>query len=117
MRKLILFIISLLGWSFILYLITPLITAIGWVIWSFFVYKKLFIKEEIKGTLWLFLILLLISIIYFIIVKVWSHYNYKKYYLKNRRKVFPISMKYESIDFKKIELSEEEIDEIIKSNC
>lgn len=117
MKRLLIFITSILGWTIIIYLIIPLITAIVWIFWSLFLYRKLFIKEEFKGTIYVFLILLIISLIYFIILKIWSRYNYKKYYLKNKRSVVPIKNEHERPNFKKIEYSEEEIDELIKLYC
>lgn len=117
MKKVILFIFSLFGWSVILYFLAPIITTISWVIYSLFLYRKLFIKQELKGTLYALLILLIISIFYYIILKIWSLYNYKRYYIKNKRKVYKINFEYKSLDFKKIELSGEEIDDIIKSFC
>ncbi|MBC7195235.1 MAG: hypothetical protein H5U37_06230, partial [Caldisericia bacterium] len=90
-----------------------IISAIGWILWSIFLYRKLFIKEEFKGTINTLLILLVFSLVYYIILKIWSKYNYKRYYLKNKRKILPIKKEFERVDFKKIELDEEKIDEII----
>ncbi|MDI6860434.1 MAG: poly-beta-1,6-N-acetyl-D-glucosamine biosynthesis protein PgaD [Caldisericia bacterium] len=117
MKRLIIFITSILGWFIIIYLIIPLITAIAWIFWSLFIYKKLFIKEEFKGTIYVFFLLLIISLIYFIVLKAWAKYNYKKYYLKNKRNIIPIKNNYERLDIKKIEYSGEEIDELIKIFC
>lgn len=117
MKKMVLYIISIIGWFLIFYLIVPLITAIAWLIWSLFLYKKLFIRDEFKGTIYTFIILLIISLIYFIIIKLWSKYNYKKYYLKNRRNVIPIKKEHERLNFKKLEYSQEEIDELLKFYC
>ncbi len=117
MKKFVLFLTSILGWSLILYLIIPIISAIGWILWSIFLYKKLFIKEEFKGTIITLIILLILSLVYYIILKIWSKYNYKRYYLKNKRKILPIKEEFERIEFKKLELDEMKIDEIIRFYC
>lgn len=117
MRKVIIFLTSIFGWLIIFYLIIPLITAIVWLIWSIFIYRKLFIKEEFRDTLYALLILLIISIIYFIVLKIWVKYNYKTYYLKNKRNIIQINFEHTRPCFKKLEYSEEEIDEFIKLHC
>lgn len=117
MKKLFIIISSIFGWAFLIYLIVPLITSLIWIFWSIFLYRKLFLPKEIYGTVKTFFILLIVGFIYFLILRIWAFYNYKKYYRKNKRKILPINFKFERIDFKKIELDEEKINELIQNNC
>lgn len=117
MKKVIIFISSILGWAVILYFIIPLITALSWFFWSLFLYKKMFIKEEFKGTLIVFLILIITGVIYYLILKIWAVYNYRRHYKRNKRSIIPIKKGYEKIEFKKIELSEDEVNELIRHHC
>jgi poly-beta-1,6-N-acetyl-D-glucosamine biosynthesis protein PgaD len=117
MKRLIIIISSIFGWAFLIYLIVPIITSLIWIFWSIFLYRKLFLPKEIYGTVKTFFILLIVSFVYFLILRIWAFYNYKKYYRYNKRKVLPINYKFERLGFKKIELDEENINELVQDSC
>lgn len=117
MKKIFDYIISIIGWIIITYFITPVIGAIGWIFWSIIIYQNLFVPEAFLGTIKAFLILLLISFLYFLILRLWTIYNYKKYFLKNKRKVILLKSDWEKIDFRKLSLKENQINEYINFNC